>query len=85
LTLDGFALGIATVEAAINDHGLQPDLNGRAIEIVLWADDVDAAFARLTVAGSRALSHPHDFLDNLRVAWVTDSDGNPIQLVQKRP
>lgn len=84
VALDGFTLGIATVNAAMNDHGLQPHLDGRAIEIVLWTDGVDDAFAQLTAAGSRILSPPHDFLDNLRVAWVTDPDDNPIQIVQRR-
>lgn len=84
VTLDGFTVGIATVEAASADHGLQPQLDGRAIEIVLWTDDVDAAFARLTAAGSPVLSPPHNFLDNLRAAWVADPDRNPIQLVQRR-
>lgn len=84
LVLDGFTLGIATVTAAMADHGLQPELNGRAIEIVLWTDDTDAAFARLTAEGARALSAPHDFLDHLRLAWVADPDDNPIQLCQRR-
>ena len=45
----------------------------------------DAAFARLTAAGGRALSEPHDWLDGtLRVAWVADLDGNPVELVERR-
>ncbi|MFN8538051.1 MAG: VOC family protein [Thermomicrobiales bacterium] len=84
VTLDGFTVGIATVEAAVADHGLQPKLDGRAIEIVLWTDDTDRAFAELTAAGAPALSPPHDFLGFLRLAWVADPDGNPIQLCQKK-
>src|SRR5215212_8212639 len=84
LTLDGFTVGIATVEAAIADHGLQPKLDGRAIEIVLWTDDTDRAFAELTAAGAPILSPPHDFLGFLRLAWVADPDGNPIQICQKK-
>lgn len=84
VALDGFTIGIATVEAAIADHGLSPQLDGRAIEIVLWTDDTDAAFARLTTAGAPILSRPHDFLADLRLAWVADPDGNPIQIVQRR-
>jgi hypothetical protein len=30
-------------------------------------------------------SAPHDHLGTLRLAWVSDSDGNPIQLAQRRP
>jgi catechol 2,3-dioxygenase-like lactoylglutathione lyase family enzyme len=84
LVLDGFTLGIADVEAARADHGLKPSLEGQAVEVVLWCDDTDAAFARLTAAGALALSDPHDWLGNLRLAWVADPDGNPIQLVERR-
>jgi catechol 2,3-dioxygenase-like lactoylglutathione lyase family enzyme len=82
--LDGFTIGIAAVGAAIADHGLHPDLGGRPVEIVLWTDDVDRDYARLTADGVPSLSAPHDFLSDLRLAWVADPDGNPIQLAQKR-
>jgi catechol 2,3-dioxygenase-like lactoylglutathione lyase family enzyme len=84
VALDGFIIGIASVEAASADHGLSPDLGGRAVEIVLWTDATDRDYARLTTEGASSLSPPHDFLANLRVAWVTDPDGNPVQLVQRR-
>lgn len=87
LTLDGFTVGIAAVASAVADHGLDlaPSESGRGMEIVLWSDDTDAAFAQLVAAGARPLSEPHDWLDGrLRVAWVTDPDDNPIQLVQRR-
>jgi catechol 2,3-dioxygenase-like lactoylglutathione lyase family enzyme len=84
VTLDGFTLGIASVEAASAHHGLNPDLGGRPVEIVLWTDDTDRDYARLTAGDAPSLSPPHDFLTNLRAAWVADPDGNPIQLVQHR-
>jgi predicted enzyme related to lactoylglutathione lyase len=84
VTLDGFTLGVASVDSASADHGLSPDLSGRPVEIVLWTDATDREYARLTAAGAPLLSPPHDFLANLRAAWVADSDGNPIQLVQHR-
>lgn len=84
LVLDGFTLGIADIDAARSDHGLSPSVDGQAIELVLWCDDTDAAFARLTAAGAKPLSQPHDWLDDLRVAWVADPDLNPIQLVAHR-
>jgi catechol 2,3-dioxygenase-like lactoylglutathione lyase family enzyme len=84
LTLDGFILGIATVEAAKQHHGLQPGGEGRWIEIVLWTDDTDAAVNALVARGAPLLSPAHDFLDGkLRAAWIADPDGNPIQLVQQ--
>jgi catechol 2,3-dioxygenase-like lactoylglutathione lyase family enzyme len=83
LQLDGFKLGIATVEAA-RGHGLRPSGDGRWIEIVLWTDDTDAAVNALTAKGAPLLSPAHDFLDGrLRSAWIADPDGNPIQLVQQ--
>jgi hypothetical protein len=35
VTLDHFTIGISSVEAAISDHGLNPNLDGRPIGIVL--------------------------------------------------
>lgn len=84
ITLDGFTIGIASVNAAIADHGLKPSLAGRPVEIVLWTDDTDRDYARLTADGAPSLSPPHDFLSDLRLAWVADPDGNPIQLAQHR-
>jgi len=55
LKLDGFSLGIATIEAAREHHGLHPEGEGRWIEIVLWTDDTDAAVNAL-VAKGRACS-----------------------------
>jgi len=85
LKLDGFSLGIATVEAAREHHGLNPRGNGRWIEIVLWTDDTDVAVATLAARGAPVLSPAHDFLGGrLRAAWIADPDGNPIQIVQRR-
>ncbi len=86
LVLDGFKLGIAAATSAAADHGLDLDLSrpGRGMEILLWTDDTDTAFARLVAAGARMLSEPHDWLGDLRLAWVADPDGNPIELAQRR-
>ena len=85
LKLDGFSLGIATVEAARDHHGLKPEGEGRWIEIVLWTDDTDAAVEVLVAKGAPLLSAPHDFLGGrLRAAWIADPDGNPVQLVQRK-
>jgi len=85
LVLDGFKVGIASVDSAVADHGLPLDLTqpGRGMEIVLWTDDLDAAYARLFAAGAQPLSTPHDWLGTLRVAWLADPDNNPIELVQR--
>jgi catechol 2,3-dioxygenase-like lactoylglutathione lyase family enzyme len=87
LELDGFKLGIASAASAATDHGLELHLDapGRGMEITLWTEDVDAAFADLVDAGARALSAPHDWLGGtLRVAWVADPDDNPVELVERR-
>jgi len=85
LKLDGFTLGIATIAAAREHHGLRPEGEGRWIEIVVWTDDTDAALSALVAKGAPLLSPAHDFLDGrLRAAWIADPDGNPIQLVQRR-
>jgi catechol 2,3-dioxygenase-like lactoylglutathione lyase family enzyme len=85
LTLDQFTIGIASVGAAISDHGLDPDLGGRPIELVFWTEDTDRDHERLAADGAPSLSPPHDFLNGqLRAAWIADPDGNPIQLVQRR-
>jgi hypothetical protein len=85
LRLDGFTLGIATLEAAREHHGLRTEEEGRRIEIVLWTDDTDSAVSVLVAKGAPLLSAAHDFLDGkLRAAWIADPDGNPIQLVQRK-
>ena len=83
--LDQFTLGMATLDAAIQDHGLQLNVEGHTIEIVLWTNEVDTAIEVLSAAGAPILSAPHDFLDGkLRVAWSADPGGNPIQLVERK-
>jgi catechol 2,3-dioxygenase-like lactoylglutathione lyase family enzyme len=84
LELDGFTLGVADVSSARHDHGLNVTSIGRGAEVCVWVDDVDAAYLELLAHGATPMSAPHDWLDNLRVAWVTDPDGHPVELVQKR-
>jgi catechol 2,3-dioxygenase-like lactoylglutathione lyase family enzyme len=84
LTLDGFTLGIADIAVAAGQHGFDVSLGGHTAELVLWCDDTDGLFARLVGEGAPAIAPPHDWLDDLRIAWIADPDGNPIQLVQRR-
>ena len=65
LTLDRFTIGISTVTAAREDHGLDPQLGGRPVEIVLYCDDVDGEVVRLTAGGAPLLSEPHPFQGGL--------------------
>jgi predicted enzyme related to lactoylglutathione lyase len=51
--------------------------------VILWTDDVDAAFEELTANGVQALAPPGEWLGRLRIAWIADPDGHPVQLVQE--
>jgi len=84
LDLDGFTLGVADVDSARRDHALNVTPDGRGAEICVWVEDADAAYLDLLAHGASPMSAPHDWLDDLRVAWVTDPDGHPVELVQKR-
>jgi len=82
--LDQFNIGISSVEAAISDHGLKPNLDGRPVAIILWTDDTDRDYARVISEGAASLRPPQTFgaeQNELRTAWVADPDGNPINLV----
>lgn len=82
LTLDGYKIGIASVDSTRDDHGLEPIAEGQRAAVVLWTDDTRAAYARVVEAGAPALAAPHEWLGRLLIAWSADPDGNPIQIVQ---
>src|SRR5512135_2778059 len=52
LTLNGFGVGLGTVEAAKRVHGVDASPGSAAMVLVIWTDDVDLAFERLTAAGA---------------------------------
>jgi len=82
LVLDGYKIGIASVDSSQEDHGLQPIPQGQRAAIALWTEDTEAAYAALRAKGVQGLRAPHEWLGRLFIAWVADPDGNPIQLVQ---
>lgn len=82
LVLDGYGVGIASVRSSRDDHGLDPVPEGQRAAVILWTDDTATAHAELTAAGAPGLAAPDVWLDRLLIAWIADSDGNPIQLVQ---
>ncbi|MGX6603822.1 VOC family protein [Micromonosporaceae bacterium Da 78-11] len=82
LALDGYRIGLASVASTRDDHGLDPVPSGQRAAVILWTDDVPAAYAELTGAGAPALKAPYRWLDRLLIAWTADPDGNPVQLVQ---
>jgi catechol 2,3-dioxygenase-like lactoylglutathione lyase family enzyme len=84
LRLDGFILGLATIESLRDVHGMTTGMGSPRAEAVVWTDDVDAVFAALSARGVRVLSPPHDFLASLRATWIADPEGNPVQIVMRR-
>jgi lactoylglutathione lyase len=82
--LDGFTVGLGTVEAARQVHGVEAAPGSPAMVLVVWTDDVDTAFAELTAAGVPAVQPPHDTGGSNRNAMLRDPDGNLVELVAKR-
>lgn len=84
LTLNGFGLGLGTVEAAKRVHGVDAAPGSPAMVLVVWTEDVDTAFERLRSAGVPVVQSPHDTSNNNRNALVRDPDGNLVEVVSKR-
>lgn len=82
--LEGFKLGLGTVEAARRVHGVDATPGSPVMAVVVWSDDVDAEFERLTAAGVPAVQAPHDTGNDNRNALLRDPDGNLVELVSKR-
>src|SRR6267154_3146804 len=51
LRLNGFTVGLGTVEAARNVHGVEAAPGSPAMVLVVWTDDVDNACEALVAAG----------------------------------
>jgi lactoylglutathione lyase len=83
LKLEGFMIGLGTVDAAKRVHGVDASPGTPAMALVVWTDDVDAEFERLTSEGVPALQPPHDTGNNNRNALLRDPDGNLVELVAK--
>ena len=84
LTLNGFGLGLGTVEAAKRVHGVDASPGSPAMVVVVWTDDVDRAFEQLTASGTPVVQPPHDTGNRNRNALLRDPDGNLVELVGKR-
>jgi predicted enzyme related to lactoylglutathione lyase len=82
--VDGFTLGLGSVEAAKVHHGIEAAPGSPAMVLVFWTDDVDIAFERLTESGTPVVQPPHDSGNNNRNALLRDPDGNLVELVSKR-
>ena len=83
LTLNGFALGLGTVEAGKRVHGVDAAPGSPAMVVVVWTQDVDKAFEQLTSAGTPIVQPPHNSSNNNRTALLRDPDGNLVEIVAK--
>ena len=83
-TLNGFSVGLGTVEAARRVHGVDASPGSPAMVVVVWTDDVDHAFADLSAAGTPVVQQPHSTGNN-RSALLRDPDGNLVEIVSKQP
>ena len=83
LTLNGFGLGLGTVDAAKRVHGVDAAPGSPSMVIVVWTDDVESAFERLRSTGVAVLQPPHDTGNNNRNALLRDPDGNLVEIVAK--
>jgi catechol 2,3-dioxygenase-like lactoylglutathione lyase family enzyme len=83
LMLNGFGLGLGTVEAAKRVHGIDATPGSPAMQLVVWTEDVDAAYERLVAAGVPAVREPHATGNNNRNALFRDPDGNLVEIVAK--
>ena len=82
--LDGFKIGLSTVEAALAVHGIEAAPGSPAMVLVMWTDDVDAAFDALVAkTGVPVIQPPHDSGNNNRNAPLLHPDGNLVELVAK--
>jgi lactoylglutathione lyase len=84
LRLNGFTIGLGTVEAAKRVHGVEAAPGSPAMTLVVWTDDVDAAYRDLVAAGVPSVQPPHDTGNNNCNALLRDPDGNLVELVAKR-
>jgi lactoylglutathione lyase len=83
LSLNGFTVGLGTVEAARRVHGVEPEPGSPAMVLVLWTDDIEKSFADLASAGVPVVQAPHNTGNNNRNALLRDPDGNLVEIVAK--
>jgi lactoylglutathione lyase len=82
--LDGFTLGLGTVEAARHVHGVQAAPGSPAMVLVMWTDDVDETYGKLVAARVPTVQPPHGAGNEIRTALLRDPDGNLVEIVAKR-
>ncbi|MCM1011709.1 MULTISPECIES: VOC family protein [unclassified Brevibacterium] len=81
MTHGDFTLGLATPESAAAAHAIEANSKPNRAVVVLWTDDVPAAYKLALDAGARDIQAPHIYRDTLLMAFVEDLDGHPMHLV----
>jgi lactoylglutathione lyase len=84
LRLNGFTIGLGTVEAAKDVHGVEAAPGSPAMVLVVWTDSVDEAYRTLVAGGVPTVQPPHNTGNNNRNALLRDPDGNLVEIVAKR-
>ncbi len=82
LRLAGMTIAL-TSAAGLVSHGLPPASPGTPFELVLRTDDADATIATLRAAGVAVMIEPFTSPAGNRVAYITDPDGNRVQIYSK--
>ena len=82
LKLNGFGLGLGTVQAARKVHGVDASPGSPAMVLVVWTDNVDTAFEQLRSVSVPVVQPPHDTGNNNRSALLRDPDGNLVEFVE---
>jgi len=85
VTLNGFKIGLSSVEAARRVHGVSAVPGSPAMTVTVWTYDTDRAFDRLVNEGVPIMQAPHDTANNNRAALLRDPDGNLVEIVAKVP
>ena len=83
LRLNGFTVGLGTVEAARRVHGVAAVPGSPAMALAVWTTDLDQAFADLVAAGVPVVQPPHPAGNSNRAALLRDPDGNLVEIVAK--
>ena len=83
LRLNGFTIGLGTVEAARRVHDVEAIPGSPAMVLVVWTDNMDASYATLVAAGVPVIQEPHNTGNNNRNALFRDPDGNLVEVVAK--
>ncbi|MDT0304989.1 VOC family protein [Streptomonospora wellingtoniae] len=82
LAVGGSEIGLGPVSAQPWHGRRQRPATGHRIELCVYVDDVDDAFARAGADGFEAVAEPAETPWGERIAWIGDPDGNLVMLTR---